>query len=51
MLKEVEELGDSGGPVVAGGSNTGTGGDGAGNPNNGGAGGSGIVIIRYKFQA
>ena len=40
---------DSGGPVVAGGCNTGTGGDGAGNPNNGAAGGSGIVIIRYKI--
>jgi len=38
----------------AGGDNTGTGGDGAGNSpsigNNGAAGGSGIVIIRYKFQ-
>jgi len=39
----------------AGGNNTGTGGDGAGNApggigNNGAAGGSGIVIIRYKFQ-
>ena len=39
----------------AGGNNTGTGGDGAGNQggptaNHGAAGGSGIVVIRYKFQ-
>jgi len=50
--------GDSGpgralGPGIAGTANTG-GGGGAGNypgsPNNGAAGGSGIVVIRYKFQ-
>ena len=41
---------DSANPHVAGGDNTGTGGDAAGSPNGGSAGGSGIVIIRYKFK-
>ena len=41
---------DSASPHLAGGANTGTGGDAAGSPNAGSAGGSGIVIIRYKFQ-
>jgi hypothetical protein len=34
----------------AGGANTGGGAGGANNPGTGGAGGSGIVMIRYKFQ-
>ena len=47
---------DSAPNQAAGGANTGTGGDGAGNnpslpsANNGAAGGSGIVVIRYRFQ-
>jgi len=45
---------EDGAPTVnAGGANTGDGADGAGNSplgNNGAAGGSGVVIIRYRFQ-
>ena len=41
---------DGASPHLAGGANTGTGGDAAGSPNAGSAGGSGIVIIRYKFK-
>jgi hypothetical protein len=37
-------------PAFAGGTNTGGGGGGGTNPATGGAGGSGIVIIRYKYQ-
>jgi len=37
-------------PGVAGSDNTGGGGGGGNGPANGGAGGSGVVIIRYKFQ-
>jgi hypothetical protein len=37
-------------PAIAGTSNTGGGGGGGGNPFSGAAGGSGIVIIRYKYQ-
>ena len=37
-------------PGVAGTTNTGGGGGGGNGPANGGAGGSGIVVIRYKFQ-
>jgi hypothetical protein len=37
-------------PGVAGTPNTGGGGGGGNGPANGGAGGSGIVVIRYKFQ-
>ena len=37
-------------PGVAGSTNTGGGGGGGNGPANGGAGGSGVVIIRYKFQ-
>ena len=44
--------GDTASGAAAGVANTGEGGDGAGNcsPGNGKAGGSGIVIIRYKYQ-
>ena len=41
--------GDSASPSIAGGANTGTGGDASGG-GSGAAGGSGIVIIRYKYQ-
>jgi len=37
-------------PAIAGTANTGGGGGGGGNPFSGAAGGSGIVIIRYKYQ-
>ena len=37
-------------PTVAGGTNTGGGGGGGSSPSTGGTGGSGIVIIRYKYQ-
>ena len=41
---------DAATPAVAGGCNTGTGGDGSGSPCTGASGGSGIVIIRYRYQ-
>lgn len=42
--------GSATGTATAGDTNTGGGGGGGGSPGTGGAGGSGIVVIRYKFQ-
>jgi hypothetical protein len=53
-VQEVEALGTGGETITAGTVNTGGGGGGGGGPGSpvyiGANGGSGIVIIRYKFQ-